>query len=413
MTPLRRNRDFILLWSGLAVSVVGTRLSTLAYPLLVLALTDSPRDAGLVGFMAALPYILFQLPAGALVDRVNRKRLMIVADAGRLLALATLLVAYEASALTLPQIMVVAFVEGTFFVVYNLAEQGAVRFVVPPEQLSAALAGNEARNRGSGIIGQPLGGVLFSLGRIVPFVADAISYVVSLATLFAIRSPLGEIQPRAEEKRKPLREIHEGVVWLYRHPFLRTASLLVAGSNFIFRGFLLMLIVVATEHGASSAEIGLMLAGAGIGGLLGALSARFFQARFPAKLIVIGVNWLWAALLLPVIFVTSPVALGVLYGAMTFLGPVWNVVIGTYQLSLVPEPLLARVSSVGYLLAFGALPLGSLAAGLLLSAVGSRGAVTVFAAGMILVSLLATFSPSLRDGPTLAEAQVQLSGEPA
>ena len=407
--PLRRNRDFILLWSGLAVSVVGTRLSALGYPLLVLALTQSPKDAGLVAFLATLPYIVFQLPAGALVDRVNRKRLMIAADAGRLLALVSLVAAYELSALTLAQIMVVAFVEGTFFVVFNLAEQGAVRFVVPPEQLSAALAQNEARNRGSAIIGQPLGGVLFSVGRIVPFFADALSYVVSLATLLAIRSPLGELKPRAEEKREPLREVREGIAWLYRHPFLRTTALLVAGSNFIFRGFLLVLIVVAKNRGASSTTIGLMLAGAGIGGLLGALSASFLRARIPAKLVVVGVNWLWAVLLVPVVFATSPVALGVLYGAMVFLGPVWNVVLGTYQLSLVPERLLARVSSVGNLLAFGALPVGSLTAGLLLSSFGSRDTIVVFAFAMFTIAALSTVSPSVRGGPTLAEAQAQLA----
>lgn len=409
MTPLRRNRDFILLWSGLAVSVVGTRLSTLGYPLLVLALTHSPKDAGLVGFLAALPYIVFQLPAGALVDRVNRKRLMIAADAGRLIALTSLVVVYEIASLHLAQIMVVAFVEGTFFVIFNLAEQGAVRFVVPPEQLSAALAQNEARNRGSAIIGQPLGGVLFSVGRIVPFFADALSYVISLATLFAIRSPLGELNPRADEKREPLREIREGIVWLYRHRFLRTAALLVAGSNLIFRGFLLILIVVARDHGASSTAIGLMLAGAGVGGLLGALSASHLRKRIPAKLVVIGVNWVWAALLVTVVFVSNPIALGALYGAMTFAGPVWNVVIGTYQLSLVPEALLARVSSVGYLLGFGALPLGSLTAGFLISSLGSREAVVVFAGGMITLAVLATLSPSLRHGPTLAEAQAQLA----
>jgi MFS family permease len=85
--PLWRNRDFLLLWSGQAISTVGTRISSLAYPLLVLAVTGSPAQAGLVGFAQTLPFLVWYLPAGALVDRWNRKWVMLVADAGRAAAL--------------------------------------------------------------------------------------------------------------------------------------------------------------------------------------------------------------------------------------------------------------------------------------------------------------------------------------
>src|SRR5919202_3578730 len=114
--PLRRNRDFRLLWSGLAVSILGSRMSATAYPLLVLSLTHSPRDAGLVGFCATLPYLLVQLPAGAIVDRVNRKRLMIACDIGRALALASLVVALAAGVLSLAQVIVVSLLQGSLFV---------------------------------------------------------------------------------------------------------------------------------------------------------------------------------------------------------------------------------------------------------------------------------------------------------
>src|SRR6266436_6068416 len=120
--PLRRNRDFILLWSGQAVSTIGTRVSSLAYPLLVLALTHSPAKAGIVGFAQALPYMLFYLPAGALVDRWNRKRVMLIADAGRALALGSLALVLAFGSLSLAQIIVVAFVEGSLFVFFSLAE---------------------------------------------------------------------------------------------------------------------------------------------------------------------------------------------------------------------------------------------------------------------------------------------------
>ena len=137
--PLRRNREFVLLWTGLVVSTLGSRVSATAYPLLVLALTGSPADAGLAGFLATLPYLVFQLPAGAVVDRVDRRRLMIVCDAGRAAALASLVAALATGRLALAQVMVVAFLEGTLFVVFNLAETAAVQQVVPSEQLPAAL----------------------------------------------------------------------------------------------------------------------------------------------------------------------------------------------------------------------------------------------------------------------------------
>src|SRR6266516_6961672 len=85
--PLWRNRDYVLLWSGQMISSVGTRVSMLAFPLLVLAINHSPAQAGLIGAMRALPYALLILPAGALVDRWNRKRVMILCDIGRAIAL--------------------------------------------------------------------------------------------------------------------------------------------------------------------------------------------------------------------------------------------------------------------------------------------------------------------------------------
>jgi MFS family permease len=209
MTPLRRNRDFVLLWTGMAVSVLGSRISSTAYPLLVLALTHSPAKAGLVGFLATLPYLLFQLPAGGLVDRWNRKQTMILCDVGRFAALGSLAIALWLGHLTLAQIGIVAFGEGTLFVFFNLAETGAIRQVVPAEQLPAALAQNEARNRGAGLAGPPLGGLLFGLGRFVPFLVDALSYVVSLAALLLIRAefqfPLSEkpLEPPRSRARVP------------------------------------------------------------------------------------------------------------------------------------------------------------------------------------------------------------------
>ena len=185
--PLRRNRDFLLLWTGSAVSILGSRASSMAYPLLVLALTGSPLDAGLAGFVALLPQLLFQLPAGVLVDRWDRKRAMIWCDVLRGLAIGSIVVALLAGQLYLTQILVVGFVEGTLTVCYELAAAAAIPNVVHRSQLTVAVSRNEARERGAAMLGQPLGGILFGIGRGVPFLFDALTYAVSLVTLLFIR----------------------------------------------------------------------------------------------------------------------------------------------------------------------------------------------------------------------------------
>ena len=172
--PLRANRDFQLLWAGQAVSVLGSRVSQIAYPLLVLAMTGSPATAGIVGFIGTLPYILFQLPAGALMDRVDRRRWMIACDVNCLLALGSVPLAAYLGALTIVQLTVVAFIEGTMFVFFRLGEVSAIRIVVPSVHYPAALSQNEARLRAASLLGNPIGGFLFDVGKTVPFLADAL-----------------------------------------------------------------------------------------------------------------------------------------------------------------------------------------------------------------------------------------------
>jgi predicted MFS family arabinose efflux permease len=400
--PLRRNRDFQLLWIGQAVSALGSRASAVAYPLLVLALTGSPAQAGIVGFAATIPYLLVQLPAGVLVDRVDRRTAMIVCDMGRLAALGGLAAAVWAGHAPIVLITAVAFAEGCLTVVFDLAERSAVQLIVPSVQLEAALAQNEARVRGAALAGQPLGGALFGIGRAVPFAADAASYVISLATLALIRRRL--MAAGGGERRHPVAEMLEGLRWLWRQPFLRATTLLVAGSNGLFQAVVLAVIVIARAHGASPGAVGLILAGFGAGGLLGALAAAQIAARLPAAAIVIGANWVWAALLPVIALVPRPLAIGAAGAGMAFVGPVWNVVIGSLDLRLTPAHMLARVQAVGQTAAFGAIPLGSLVGGVLLDRLGSEETIWALAAGMLAVAVAATLTPSVRRPPVSAPA---------
>ena len=392
--PLRANRDFRLLWLGSVVSVLGSRASAIAYPLLVLALTGSPADAGLVGFTATIPYLLLQLPAGALVDRWNRKYVMIACDGGRTIAVGSIVLALALGRISLMQIMLVSFIEGSLYVFHSLAEPAAVRNIVHPRHLPVALSQIEARERGAALLGQPLGGFLFDLGRAVPFLADTLSSLASLTALLLIKSRFQT--DRAESRSAFTTEIAQALVWLWRQPFLRATTILVAGSNLLFQALNLLVIVIAREQGASSTAIGLLLAGFGVGGVLGSLAAPWFQRRLPMKAIVIGANWVWALALPGIGSVDNLVVLGALLGLMAFVGPLWNVAIEVYRLLNTPDELQGRVGSAISFLAWGAMPLGSLLAGYLLEAVGSRTTTIVLSAAMFLVAIGATISPAIR-----------------
>lgn len=412
--PLRKNRDFVLLWSGLAVSVLGSRISQIGYPLIALSLTQSPAQAGLVGFAGTLPYLLFQLPAGIVVDRVDRRRLMLLADLVRATALASVVVAYRQDALGIVQLLLVAFVEGTFFVFFNLGERAAVRFVVPPQQLPTAIAQSEARNRAAILAGRAIGGFLFELSRVAPFAADALSYIASIVCLLLIRSTFGEQREEADRSlRRAWAEVVEGLRWLGGHAFLRASAVLVAGLNFVSTALLLVLVVLAKRHGASPAGIGAILAAGGIGGLIASVLSRSIQRRVPAKLVVVATPWVWFALLTPSAFANTSFELGALYAGIAFMSPPWNVVVNAYQLALVPDRLLGRVASAGFMAAYGAQPLGSLAAGLLLSTLGGRDATLVIAAFTLTLGLAALASAGIRSAPTLEEAQTSLSPAPS
>jgi len=387
----------MLLWTGQVVSTVGSRVTSLAAPLLVLALTHSPTKAGIVGFTQTLPYPLFYLLAGALVDRWNRKALMLACDAGRAVAIATIPLALWLGWISIAQIMIVAFIDGTLFVFFSLAESSALPQIVRKQQLPTAIAQNQAREQGAALIGQPLGAVLFGISRSLPFVADAVSYAVSLIALTFIR-------PAFQEKRTPVQtqlrtEIAEGVRWLWRQSFLRAAVMLIAGANFVLNGLVLALIVRAKELGFSSATIGAIFAFYGGAAVTGSLIAPFVQRRLSERVIVLGAPCTWALGIATLAFLPNAVALGTAYGLTALTGPVFNVVLASYRYALVPDRLLGRVGSVARVFGWGTIPLASLSTGLLLDSIGGVRTLLTLSGLMFAVAIGSFLSPSLRSLP--------------
>lgn len=407
---LRQNRDFTRLWIGEAASGLGSQIGVIAYPLLVLELTGSPAKAGLVGFARMLPWFVLSLPAGVLVDRWNRKLVMIACDVGALLAVASIPIAFWAGALSFTHVLVVASLESCFYVFFYLSEPGAIRRIVPAEQLPDAVARNEARDRAANLAGAPIGGFLFGVGRVWPFVADAVSYLVSLTQLLAIKT---EFQGERTSRRS-LRRLHvdvaQGFAWFWREPFLRACEILTAGTNVTSAALSLAVIVVATEQGASPTLIGVMFAIIAGGGLLGAMAAPRLRRRIPAPLIIIGLPWT-EVLVLPLLAIAPhPLVLGVLAALIRFVGPVWNAVAVGYQITVVPDEFQGRVRSVATLISFSAMALGPLLAGYVLEAIGGDATFLVFAGYALVIALAGTLSTSLRHFPEVGVMKGSASG---
>lgn len=408
-TSLWRNRDFTALWAGQMVSALGASISSTAMPLLVLATTGSARDAGLVGAAGTLPFLVGNLPAGALVDRWHRHRILLLSEVIAALTAITVPLAIWLGGLTVAQMCAVAFVQGMCFVFFNLAERAALPRVVPEDQRATAMAHNEARSRGATLAGPPLGGLLFAAGRALPFLVDAVSYLLSAIALLGVRRDLDSENP----PREPLwRSAREGLRWVWRHPLIRAGILLVAASNLVFQALILVLVVLAGRRGAGPAEIGVMLGVYSTGGLLGAIAAGRLHKYLQPRTVIIGVNWVWAALLPLFAFAGESWQLGLIGAATAFVGPMWNVVIGAYSVTLVPNELLGRVNSAGMALSWGVLPLGSLAAGFLLDGAGPIAAIWALSGFMLLIALAGTASRAVRKAPPLAAAPAPAVDEP-
>ncbi len=377
---LWRNRDYMLLWSGQMVSSIGTEVSTLAFPLLILALTGSPAQAGFAGALRAFPYLVFSLPAGALIDRWDRKRVMILCDSGRAFSMASIPVALALGHLFILQIYLVSLIEGTLFVFFNLAEVACLPRVVAKEQLPAASAQHEVSFGITALVGPSIGGALYSAARILPFLTDAISYAASVGSLFLIRTEFQ--QERAASQHNIWVDIREGLTWLWRHPLIRYMAILTGGYNLILAGYALIIIVLAQHQHASSLTIGLIFAAGGIGGLIGAIIAPFLQKRLSFAQAIIGVTCL-TVIAIPLYAVApNAVALGAVSVFNAALGPVYNVVQFSYRLALIPDALQGRVNSVFRLIAFGGQPLGLALTGLLIQNVGVIQTVLLCTAGM-------------------------------
>jgi MFS family permease len=400
VVPLRRNRDFVLLQAGQLLSEVGSQTTSIAYPLLVLALTGSSAKAGLVSFARILPAALFALPAGIAADRWDRRGLMIAADGVRVLAIGTLATAILLDRVAFWAIPVVAFVEGAGSALFAGARAGALRAVVPTTQLPAAVAAQTGRLAVVRLAGPPLGGALFGLARALPFVVDAASYAFSTLSLLAMRAPFQEERERDPSSLRT--RLAEGIGFLWRQRFLRVCAVLFGLTNFIGPGLLLALVVIGTDEGLPGGRVGLLVATFAAGLLVGSFLSPLVRRALPVRAVLLLEFWTWlgcaAFLVRPSVYVLA----GAMFPTAVVIPSTDSVVHG-YGIAMTPDRLLGRVESVRSTIALLIAPLGPLAAGVLLEAVSPRATVAVFVGFALVLALAGTLSPSIRAAPSLDE----------
>jgi predicted MFS family arabinose efflux permease len=404
MTPLFRNRDYMLLWSGQVASTLGTTASQVVVPLLILAITGSPEAAGIAGALRFLPYVVFSLPVGALIDRWDRKAVMIRCDVGRAIAVATIPIAMAFDVLTLLQIYAVSLIEGALFVFFNIAEVAALPRVVPASQLPQASAQNEAAFGIANVVGPSVGTTLYqALGRGVPFVGNVLTYAISALALARIKVPFSMARAESEVHDLP-REIAEGLRWMWSNHLVRYMAFLTGGLNLIAAALPLLIIVLAKRMGASDAAIGIIFSVAAIGGILGSLVGGQIQRRYTFGQVIRAVIWIEAICFPFYIVVPSYLWLSAVAGISSFIGPVYNVVQFSYRLTIIPDRLQGRVNSVFRLLAFGFMPVGAGLSGVLIERLGIVAAVVVFAVWLVLLAIMTTLNGHVRNAPSVAEA---------
>ncbi len=340
--------------------------------LVVLDATGSPARAGLVGSVLAGTAFFLRLPAGVLADRWNRRAILIACDLGRAVNAGVFALALALGHFVFAHVLVVAFVEAALGVLFGPAEAAAVRRVVAPEQVREAVAQNQSRATIPGLVGPPLGGVLLGAGRALPFVADAVSYLVSLVCVATVRAPLGGGE-RGRAAGHPLADVFTGLRWIWARRFLRTLLLWFVGVSVVFSSIGLVVLVLARDRGATSGQLGLAFAITSAGGVIGALLTPVLLRRFRPAPIVVSFAWISTATAFLLLAADSPYVIGALGGIAFLLAPPVNAIAFAAIAEGAPDQLQGRVTSAGIQLASLGAPVGPVLAGLLLGALGRRG----------------------------------------
>ena len=393
---LWRDRDYLSLWTGEAVSSLGTSMSTVAYPLLVLFATGSVARAGIVTAASMIGTVLTTLWGGVLADRISRKAMMVAAPLVQAVAVGVVALLVAHGQAPIVALAAAAGVGGLADGVRDAARFPALRRIVAKEQMAVASSQIQGRDITARFLGGPIAGVLFAVARWIPFGADAVSFLFSSLGAALIRRPLGPDRAPDQAGRGSLRaDAREGLRYVAGVPFLRFIAVWTSAVNLIGGAYFLLFIAMLKYRGAGPATIGVDNSISLIGGIAGALAGPALLRRVSAKVVFLAGGWIGVVGAVMTAVCPAPWEVGCsVFLVMLVLVPL-NAILQSYQVRLVPDELSGRVGSV---VSFGAqalMWLGPLAAGLLADDFGPPTAGLIVAAALLPTMGIAHFVKSL------------------
>ncbi len=409
---LWRHPDFLKLWTGQTISELGSQVSLLALPLTaVVGLHASAFRVAALATIEFLPFILFTLPAGVWVDRLRRRPILIVGDAGRAVLLATIPIAYATGALTIWQLYAVGFCTGILTVFFDVAYMSYLPSLVASDKLVEGNSKLQATISAAQILGPGMAGALIGLLTAPDAIAvDSASFVASSCFVLAIRKHERlEPHPEGEPRRRMKDDLTEGLRWVFGNAYLRAQAACTGTSNFFAAVIFSILIVYAVRRlGMTPRQIGLVFSLGNAGFLAGALLANRI-----GRAIGIGRTTLSAAVMFGAAMLLIPLAprsdpLPFLVAALvlsSFGSVVYNITQVSFRQTITPERLQGRMNAVMRFLVWGTMPLGSLTGGALASTLGLHEAIWIGAVGGTFTFLPILLSPivALKEMPMAVE----------
>ena len=386
------SRDFTKFWVGQTISNLGSSFTQWAVPLLVFQLTHSAVNLGVATAATFLPYLLFGLPLGAWMDRVDRKRAMIALDSVNALVILSIPLVAQFGHLNVWLVYAVTFIQSTVFIAFSAGEFAAIPSLVSTDDLVTANGRIQATFSAAQVAGPLLAGALLSFFPLVWVMAfDAASFAISALSLALIRRSFNVVTEEPKGATTITHDVREGLRYVLSHPVLRNISAMMALINFVGATTYAELVLFATERlDASRFQIGILFAAGSAGVVITGLLAGRLRKRFSftalamsslmlmgaCTIVFAGMRWFWAAV--------------PLWGAAGGLGILFNINTGSLRQAIVPNHLLSRVMSIASVLAWSAIPAGALLGGWVIKLTGNVAAV-YGAIGLLTIGIAAFF----------------------
>ncbi len=412
---LLRHGDFLKLWTAETISQFGTQVSLLAIPLLAVLLLDAtPFEVALLGTIEFLPFVLFSLPAGAWVDRLRRRPILIAGDIGRAVSLLSIPIAYELGGLSIWQLYLVGFINGTLTVFFDVAYQSYLPSLVERDQLVEGNSKLEISRTIAQTAGPALaGGLIGIVTAPLAIIADAISFAGSALFVFGIRkrepAPDRHVDEHGQPRAGLRQEVAQGLRFVLGNPYLSKIAASTGTSNlFTNIAFSTLIVYLVRDLGLEPAQIGLVFGIGNIGAIVGAFSANRVAQAFGVGPTIVGSMFVSAPAVLLVAIAPKAVAIPFLIASGALMGwsaVVYNVNQVSFRQAIAPPRMQGRMNATMRFIVWGTIPLGGIIGGIVANSLGVHVAIWIGALGSFTAFLWVFFSPvrTLREMPAPVE----------